>query len=96
MIPTTLMAMVSTLFAQSAPQITGDWKVDIRTVCSVGGVVLALTWYIRGWMKKIEAGQAEAKKDRESVYRQLGQDRQEFRETFKEIFNRLNERPRQR
>lgn len=36
------------------PTIAPDWRVDLRTVCAVGGVVLPAAWFIGRWMKKIE------------------------------------------
>jgi len=41
-------------FADVQPQISGNWLVDIRTMCAVGAVVLGGTWWIARWMQKVE------------------------------------------
>ena len=43
------------VFAQTPPQINGNWLVDLRTVFAVGGVVLGGTAFIIRWMSRIEA-----------------------------------------
>ena len=41
-------------FADVQPTVSGNWLVDLRTVCAVGGVVLAGAWWIARWMQKVE------------------------------------------
>ena len=41
-------------FADVQPTISGNWLVDLRTVCAVGGVVLFGAWWIARWMQKVE------------------------------------------
>src|SRR5690242_13142645 len=40
-------------FGDAQPQISGNWLVDIRTVCVVGAVVLGGTWWVAKWMQKV-------------------------------------------
>lgn len=47
----TLVAMVGTGAGMAAtggatPQVSADWLVDLRTVLTVGGVVLPATWWL--------------------------------------------------
>ncbi len=50
MLLVTLAAMLGTGAGQAAtgvsPQISADWLVDLRTVLTVGGVVLPATWWL--------------------------------------------------
>ena len=41
-------------FGDATPQISGNWLVDIRTLCAVGAVVLGGTWWVARWMQKVE------------------------------------------
>jgi len=43
------------LIAQAMPHTTlsGDWLVDLRTVCAVGGIVLTGSWQISRWQTKV-------------------------------------------
>ena len=41
-------------FGDATPQISGNWLVDIRTLCAVGAVVLGGTWWIARWMQRVE------------------------------------------
>lgn len=34
-------------------QITGEWVVDLRTVCAVGFVVVGGSWHVSQWMQKV-------------------------------------------
>jgi hypothetical protein len=40
-------------FGDAQPQISGNWLVDIRTVCVVGAVVLGGTWWVAKWMQRV-------------------------------------------
>ena len=40
--------------ADVTPQISGNWLMDIRTICAVGMVVLGGTWWVARWMQKVE------------------------------------------
>jgi hypothetical protein len=39
--------------AASHAQISGDWTVDIRTVCAVGTVVFVGAWKVSSWQKSV-------------------------------------------
>ena len=47
--------MVGAVLAQLTPhaQVSGDWTVDMRTVCAVGSVVFVGAWKISGWQKGV-------------------------------------------
>lgn len=34
-------------------QVSGDWTVDLRTVCAVGFVVIGGSWHASKWMTKV-------------------------------------------
>lgn len=50
-----LGTMVGELLSEVAPhsQVSGDWTVDLRTVCAVGTVVFVGAWKVSGWQKNI-------------------------------------------
>lgn len=46
---------VGSVIAQtvSHTQVSGDWTIDLRTVCAVGFVVIGGSWHASKWMTKV-------------------------------------------
>lgn len=72
-----------------------DEKVPISlgAAFTLGGAFFGAVWWLGRKFQSLEDGQAQAKVDREMVYRRLEKDRYEFKELITEIFNRLNRLP---
>ena len=46
-------AMLATAFGSVATQVTGEWTLDLKTVCAVGAVVIPGTWWLSARLKSL-------------------------------------------
>ena len=68
------MAMAVTLLGDlAAPIISANWLIDVRTVCSVGGIVLTATWWLGRRFQNIEDRLKNAEVARAQMQEDLGE-----------------------
>ena len=68
------IAMAITLLGDlAAPVISANWLIDIRTVVSVGGIVLTATWWLSKKFQNIEDRLKNAEVARQQMQEALGE-----------------------
>jgi hypothetical protein len=69
----TLAMLVTVLGDIAAPIVSANWLIDIRTVCSVGGIVLTATWWLGRRFQNIEDRLKNAELARAQMQEDLGE-----------------------